>query len=211
MWRDDVNLPGILVIETDSSGLISRCVSENTTDSTANKFAVGCIRTMKDTGLTYVNIGTSAVPSWNSVTEVSNSDIDSGLIQTVIVNLTAAQINGMAAAPVEIIPAVAGKAIILDDMVFDLTGTATQFANGGVVNLQYKNTATGAGTTLHADIAATVVTGATGRVVTQRIAKDLSATASADIVGIGVFISNKTAAFITGTGTARVIARYHLV
>lgn len=204
MPQTDSALAGILVQLTDSSGYITDCISSAAFPTTASKFAKGCLLTDSTTGITYKNTGTVAVPVWTEV-------IGEGVVRTKIVALTAAQILGMAAAPVEVIPAIAGKAIILDDFVFDLTGTATQFANGGVVNLQYKNTATGAGTTLHADIAAAVVTGATGRVVTQRIAKDLSATATADIVGIGVYISNKTAAFITGTGTARCIVRYHTI
>lgn len=206
MPRTDSTIPGITILENDSNGYVVDCLSAGAFLTTASKFAVGCRLTDTNTGEQYYNAGTVAVPSWNSVAETS------GLTQQVVqVSLTAAQILGMAAAPVVVIPAVAGKAIILDDMVFDLTGTATQFANGGVVNLQYKNTATGAGTTLHADIAAAVVTGATARTITQRIAKDLSSTATADITGIGVYISNKTGAFTTGTGTAVVTARYHLI
>lgn len=194
-----IGIAGVTVYETDESGYAVLARTSGNLDTTASKYAVGCKMTDSTTGIEYINYGTVAAPAWGSAQQIR------------IVSLTAAQINGMAAAPVEVIPAVAGKAIILDDMVLDLTGTATQFANGGVVNLQYKNTATGAGTTLHADIAASVVTGATGRIITERVAKDLSSIATADITGIGVYISNKTAAFITGTGTARVIARYHLI
>lgn len=211
MPQTDITLGTILIQELNSEGLITLCQTNGDLNTTASKFAIGCMMTDTSTGKVYVNQGTVASPSWNSMTDIVNDDMDPTLIKYVTVNLTAAQILGMYAAPVQIIPAVSGKAIILDDMVFDLTGTATQFANGGVVNLQYKNTANGAGTTLHADIAATVVTGATSRTITQRVAKDLSSTATADITGIGVFISNKTAAFITGTGTAKVIARYHLI
>ena len=202
----------MLVDEYDVNHMIKRgTIPSGSPVTTASLFAPGALITSLDDSIIYRNSGTTAAPVWENISLVSSSEMDPLLMKTVQVSLTAAQINGMAAAPVVIIPAVAGKAIILDDMIFDLTGTATQFANGGVVNLQYKNTATGAGTTLHADIAAAVVTGATGRVITQRIAKDLSATATADITGIGVYISNKTAAFITGTGTAVVTARYHLV
>jgi hypothetical protein len=207
----DASLAGILIQETNSEGLITLCQSNGNLSTAASKFAVGCIMTDTTTGKEYANQGTVAVPSWNSMTDVDNADMDSSLIKVLSVNLTAAQINALYTTSVEIIPAVSGKAIILDDMVLDLTGTATQFTAGGVVNLQYKNTANGAGTTLHADIAATVVTGATGRVVTKRIAKDLSAIATADIVGIGVFVGAKTQNFATGTGTAKVIVRYHLI
>ncbi len=127
------------------------------------------------------------------------------------VSLTAAQIIALYTTSVEIIPAVAGKIIVLDSFVFDLTGTATQFTGGGVVNLQYDTTANGAGTTLHADIAATVVTGATARVITHRIPKDLSAIATASITGKSVCIGAKTAVFATGTGTAVCKVSYHLV
>ena len=202
----------MLVDEYDVNHLIKRGTIPNGTPvTTASLFAPGALITCLEDSKIYRNSGTTAAPVWESISEISSSEIDASVIRTVQVSLTAAQIKGMAAAPVVIIPAVAGKAIILDDMVLDLTGTATQFDNGGVVNLQYKNTATGAGTTLHADIDASVVTGATGRILTKRIAKDLSSIATADITGIGVYISNKTAAFDTGTGTAVVTARYHLV
>jgi len=208
------SIPGseMLVDEYDVNHLIKRGTIPNGTPvTTASLFAPGALITCLEDSKVYRNSGTTAAPVWDSISAISSDEIDASVIRTVQVSLTAAQINGMVAAPVVIIPAVTGKAIILDDMVLDLTGTATQFANGGVVNLQYKNTATGAGTTLHADIAASVVTGATARILTKRIAKDLSSIATADITGIGVYISNKTAAFDTGTGTAVVTARYHLV
>jgi len=142
---------------------------------------------------------------------VNAAALDQSTVQYKEVSLTAAQLNGMYAASVEIVPAVAGKAIVLDSFMLDLTGTATQFAGGGVVNLQYANTVNGAGTTLHADIAATVLTGATARVLTLRIPKDLSAIATTAINGIGVFIGNKSAAFTTGTGTAVCKVSYHVI
>lgn len=189
-------------ITKNTSGLwtlVHAPTSQMTLDTTANTYAVGCeILNLAD-GIKFYNRGTVAVPSWESE------------IISISVPLTAAQINGMYAASVPIISGYADKAIILDSFVFDLTGTATQFASGGVVNLQYKNTANGAGTTLHADIAASVLTGATGRVITQRIPKDISATATADITGVGVWLGNKTGAFTTGKGTAICKVRYHLV
>lgn len=211
MPKTDPALVGILIQEENSEGYITECESTGNLDTTANKFAKGCILQDSTSGKIYRNVGTTAVPSWSDVDYTETAEIDPTLVQYKAVSLTAAQINGMYAAPVEIIPAVAGKNIILDSFVFDLTGTATQFANGGVVNLQYKNTINGAGTTLHADIAATVVQNATARVVTFRIPKDQSAVATADITGIGVYISNKTGAFDTGTGTAICKVNYHLV
>ena len=111
----------------------------------------------------------------------------------------------------EIIPAVPGKSIIVEDVIFDLTGTATQFTGGGVVGVQYKNTANGAGQLAHADIAASVVTGATAQIITRRRGGELSSIAIADIKSIGLYISNKTAVFAAGTGTANVTVKYRLI
>lgn len=81
---------------------------------------------------------------------------------------------------------------------FNLKLCQKLFVNGGVAGVQYKNTVNGAGQLVHADIAAAVITGATARVITHRVGADVSSIATADIVGQGLFISNKTAAFATG-------------
>jgi hypothetical protein len=99
-----------------------------TLPTTANTFAIGCEMTNTADGKVYTNTGTVASPVWSLVQSSANAD--PLMVKTVSVALTAAQINGMYAASVEIIPAVTGYAIILDSFVFDLTGTATQFANG---------------------------------------------------------------------------------
>jgi hypothetical protein len=208
--KTDPSLASILIYETDEAGLITLCKTSGNLDTTASKFAVGCMMQDSVSGKTYINIGSVASPSWNSVSDVASGDMDQGLIRSVSINLSAAQINGMYAAPVLVLAGIAGKAIIVDTVQLDLTGTATQFAGGGVANVQYDNTANGAGTTCHADIAAAVFTGATALVKTHRISKDLSAIATSAIDGKGLYFSNKTAAFTTGTGTAVLTVRYHV-
>lgn len=173
--------------------------SQMTLDTTASTYAVGCEIHNTADGIRFYNRGTVAVPSWESE------------VISITVPMTAAEIISNYTTSKLIIPAYNGKIISLIDFVYDLTGTATQFTGGGVVNLQYKNTANGAGTTLHADIAASVVTGATARVVTKRIPKDLSAVATADITGVGVYCGTKTAVFAAGTGTALLKVKYQLV
>ena len=173
--------------------------SQMTLDITASRYAIGCKITNVADGVVFRNTGTVASPSWESD------------VQSISVSLTAAEIIALYTTSIEVIPSYNGKAVILDSFVFDLTGTATQFTGGGVVNLQYKNTANGAGTTLHADIAATVVTGATARILTHRIPKDLSSIATANITSIGVYIGAQTAVFAVGTGTAVCRVKYHLI
>ena len=135
--------------------------------------------------------------------------VETQVADVAVVDLTAAQIIAMYTTPVEVVPAKTGKAIIVDAVEFDMTRTSTAFTGGGVVAVQYDNTANGAGTATHATIAATVVTGAAGETRTFRIPVVLSDIAASAIEGIGLYISNQTAVFAAGTGTARVTVHYH--
>ena len=94
--------------------------------------------------------------------KVKKNGVETQVADVVVKDLTAAQIIAMYAAPIEVVPAVSGKAIFVESVEFDITRTSTQFTGGGVVNLQLANTANGAGTKVHADIAASVVTGTAG-------------------------------------------------
>jgi len=170
-----------------------------TIDTTAGRYAIGCEVLNVASGATYRNVGTVAAPVWEQETG------------SVVVQLAAADLIAMYATPVAIVPAIAGKAIIVDSMEFDITRSATAFTGGGVIAVQYANTANGAGTATTATIAATVVTGAAGRTITARIPVVQSDIATASITGIGLYISNQTAAFATGTGTAVVRLKYHTV
>lgn len=187
----------------DNAGLFLEAECTGTPPTTANIFQVGCRMVSTDSAsgavAIYTNTGTSAAPVFSQAGG------------TATVSMAAADLIAMFATPVAIVAAVTGKSIVVDSMEFDITRTATAFTGGGVVAVQYANTANGAGTATTATIAATVVTGAAGRTITARIPVNQSDIASASIVGIGLFISNQTAAFATGTGTAAVTVRYHLV
>lgn len=190
----------LTIIDKTVDGLaLFGTIASGTIPTTTGIFAPGCKIVDLSTGVVYTNSGTSTSVAWSSEVLVKK------------VSLTAANLIAMYAAPVEIIPAVQGKAIIVDSVDFVITRTSTAFTGGGVVALQYKNTANGAGTATHATIAATVVTGAAGTTYTARIPVVLSDVASADIAGIGLFLSNATAAFAAGTGTAEITVRYHLI
>lgn len=141
--------------------------------------------------------------------KVKKNGVETQVADVAVVDLTAAQIIAMYTTPVEVVPAKTGKAVIVDSVEFDMTRTSTAFTGGGVVAVQYANTANGAGTATHATIAATVVTGAAGETRTFRIPVVLSDVAASAIEGIGLYISNQTAVFAAGTGTARVTVHYH--
>ena len=184
----------------DTKGYITLCRSEGNFATTASKFAIGCQLIDSTTGTSYINTGTVAAPAWTSQIGMA-----------AWVDLTAAQIAGMYATPVQLVAPVAGKAIIVDSAEVVVKGTVTQFASGGAVAIQYDSTVHGAGTAATATIAAAVVNNATANVYTRRIPVDLSAIASASIINIGLYISNASGAFTTGNGTATVTIRYHLV
>ncbi len=131
---------------------------------------------------------------------------------TQVVALTAANLQAMYATPVLVVPAVSNKAIVVNSVEFVITRTATAFTSGGVVAVQYNSTANGAGTSVQSStIAASVVTGAAGTTYTVRPPATLSDIATASIKGIGLYISNATAAFATGTGTAVLRVTYRLI
>jgi hypothetical protein len=205
---------GCLFIKTDAGNGVKSLYENVGTTASCNFNLIGDISSAEIANLA---ISTAKLAELAVTTSkiadgaVTNGQIDAGLIKTVQIPLTAAQINGMYAAPVLVLAGIAGKAIFVDSVNFDLTGTATQFAAGGVANVQYAATVNGAGTTAHADIAAAVITGATALVKTHRIGKDLSSIATASIDGIGLYFSNKTGAFTTGTGTGVLTVRYHVV
>ena len=207
-----INGSEMLVYEYDVNHYIKRGTIPNGEPvTTASLFAPGALITCLEDSKIYRNSGTTAAPVWDSITAISSDEIDQGLIKTVTIALTAAQLKAMFTTPVLVLAGVAGKAHIVDSAMFALTGTATQFTGGGVANVQYDDTAEGLGTAAHADIAASVVTGATALVKTHRIGKDLSAVATAAIDGLGLYFSNKDAVFETGTGTATLTVRYHTV
>jgi hypothetical protein len=127
------------------------------------------------------------------------------------VSLTAANIIAMYAAPVVLIDSPgSGKSIVVQRAVVTMTRTSTAFTGGGVVILQYGSTANGAGTqSVDSTVAAAVVTGAAGTTVTARtgaVISDLAATSSRDTA---LYVSNATAAFAAGTGTATVDLWYY--
>lgn len=186
-------------IETATGLILEATIDSGTIPTTASLYAPGARVLDLSSGIWYVNNGSTAVPVFNS-----------GFL-TKVVSLSAADLIAMYAAPVALIAAVPNKAIILDSLEFVITRTSTAFTGGGVVAAQYDSTANGAGTALHATLAATVVTGAAGTSYSARIPVVLSDVASTAIVGIGVYLSNATAAFAAGTGTAQVTLRYHLV
>ena len=165
-------------------------------------------------------IGATATPfvsgNFPAASGTAGLMVDSGfgtnnILQYAEVDFTAAQWNGMYAAPVQLVAAPgANKIIVVDRVVLDMTFVAAQYANGGVVAAQYDSTVHGAGAPASATIAAATINGyaaSTGIMV----AGAMSSVAFTNMVNKGLFLSNDTGAFTTGDGTWKVHVWYHIV
>lgn len=123
------------------------------------------------------------------------------------VALSAANLIAMFTTPVEIIPAPgAGKYIVVEQIVLEMTRSATAFTGGGVVTFQYA-----AGAVVHSgSIPAAVINGGAG-VVHTLLAPNTTANGITVPENTAVTITNGTAAFATGTGTAIAKIWYRIV
>ena len=126
----------------------------------------------------------------------------------IFVSLTAAQIIAMGTTPITIIPAPgSGKAIVIEQIVLELVLTATAFTGGGVVHFYYHGQTT---ELMSATIAAATVQGGAGTsiFILQPVATAGGSVVTADV---GIDITNATAAFAAGTGTAKLFITYKIV
>lgn len=169
--------------------------TNGTSGTGVNRVPPGSIYTDYTNGVRWVNVGTSASPVWSPIDFVS-------------VAITSANILAMNATPVNVIAAPpAGYALVVNNILVTITRTATAYANGGVVTFVY----TGGAVAVHAgSITAATITGGAGTVLNQ-LGPAVQANASIVPTATGVDITNGTAAFITGTGTAVVRFSYSVV
>ena len=117
-------------------------------------------------------------------------------------NLTAAQINGMYAAPIPLVSAPgAGFGLIADSIYLEGVWGTVAFAAGAAIALQYASTVHGAGTNaLSTTVPATFLTTFAANQYTTVISADIAVVASANFTNVGLYLSNITQAFTTGTG-----------
>lgn len=132
-------------------------------------------------------------------------------IQYVQVAMTAAQWNAMSVTPFQILAAPGANLIYeVDNVFYDMTFVTAQYAAGGIVNLQFDNTATGAGVAVTKDTAAATIQGlAASSIVRPGLLE--GAYAQATTVNKGLFMSNKTGAFTTGDGTWKINVAYRII
>lgn len=146
-----------------------------------------------------------------NVVDYANIALD--VAATATVALTAAQINGMYAAPVQLLAAPGvGNLIIIDSMLWDVAFVSAQYASGGAIAAQYGNTVHGAGPAASANMAAANLIGVAASSFlgngSGSTALDVTKTAS---LNTAVYLSNATGAFTTGDSTVNLYIRYRVV
>jgi hypothetical protein len=135
---------------------------------------------------------------------VTSSKTSKLLAQYIAVPMTAAQFNGMWAAPFQLIAAAgANTLIVVERAILAMTFVSAAYAAGGVVGLQYDNTVHGAGVAAsNTEAAADFFAAASTAFQFNGAAGDTVAiTPFTTSVNKGIFISNLTQAFTTGDGT----------
>lgn len=141
---------------------------------------------------------------------VTTGNVSPALIQSVSIALSSAQILGMYVTPVQVTtPAVAGKSILPLYWLLRMVRSATAYASGGNVQIQYGNTGSGGGTAQGNTLSSSVITGGAGTVDT--FVPALAATNITTTQNSNIFVTNATGAFTTGTGTATLVLWYALV
>lgn len=135
--------------------------------------------------------------------------------RTISVAVTAAEVNGAYAAPKLILAAAsAGTYHVVHGVQYEFDFGAAQFANGGVLGLQYAATVNGAGLLTHLGILAAVVQGVAADFIIGATGWEIAGLvggAAASVVAQGLYLSNKTAAFDTGDSDLMVHVTYSTV
>lgn len=129
---------------------------------------------------------------------------------TVSVPLTAAQWNGMYAAPVLLLNAPgANRLIYVNRLILAMKFVSAQYASGGAVAAQYESTVDGAGVAATATLAAATVNGLTASTV--EVVAGASSIVYAAAVNQPLYLSNATGAFTTGDSTWVATVNYSVI
>lgn len=161
----------------------------------AGKVGIGGIYTDYTNGVRWMNVGTKASPTWSP-------------LDPVIISVSSANILAMNGAPVTLIAAPpTGFLLLVSSITLEMTTTATAYANGGVVSFVYH----GGSTAAHSGtIPAAVVTAGAGTTFTM-LGPATGSNGTTIPTATALDITNGTAPFITGTGTAKAIIAYRVV
>lgn len=167
--------------------------------------------------ITYPNAVGGALLADNNLDDVSsvatalvNLGLASNQIRYATVAMTAAEWNGMYAAPKLLVAAGGANTLIVPERIYaEMTYGAAAYAAGGVVGVQYDSTVQGAGVAASTTIAAASfqATASTSFLFNGA----LTAAAFSTTVNKGLYLSNLTGAFTTGDSTWVIHLYYNII
>lgn len=167
--------------------------------------------TISNTGvLTIVNLAVTGAKMAANTVDFGQIALDVAASATV--TLSAAQILGMYATPVQLIAAPgAGKLILIDSILWDIAFVSAQYAAGGAIAAQYGNTVHGGGSAASGTLAAASLNGVAASGFLSNAGSAGLLNAPATVENTAVYLSNATAAFTTGDSTVTLYVRYRIV
>jgi hypothetical protein len=178
----------------------------------ASNNSLSTVASTAGSGFTAGNFTTAADTA--GTIQDSGFNVDN-ILRVASVAISAAEFNGMYAAPKQLIAAPgANKLIVVDRLELIMTFGAAQFASGGVVAAQYDSTVHGAGVLATNSEAAADFTGAaasTTFVFNGNAGNTVGAMPFSTTVNKGLYLSNATGAFTTGDSTFVAKVHYRIV
>jgi hypothetical protein len=129
-------------------------------------------------------------------------------LQYVKISPTATAIKAMRTTPIQVIAAAGANTLILpQETLIEHVRDGTAYAAGGSIRLQYDSTTLAGGVAASESVIADAITNATARF--NYIAYTASSnTAGSTTVNKGIYLTNITAAFTTGTDTVNIYVWY---
>ena len=159
-------------------------------------------------GGTDAMIEAATVPGGVSIEDLRTG----GETNEVTVTLTAAQVNTMFTTPVELIPApAAGSFLVVSQAILVNENGGTAWTSGGAITIGYSNANPGSPNALSGTIAATFLTSPTVKQILTLAGAQIASAAESTVDALGIFISNATQVFATGTGTLKIRLLYTVV
>jgi hypothetical protein len=129
-----------------------------------------------------------------------------------LLTLTAAQVNTMFTTPVELLPPpAAGSFYVVQQAILVNENGGTAWTAGGAITIGYSNANPGSPNALTGTIAATFLTSPTVKQVLTLAGAQIASAAESTVDALGIYISNATQVFATGTGVLKVKLLYTTV
>ena len=151
-----------------------------------------------------------------AVTDAANVSINDlrtgGETNEATLTLTAAQVNTMYTTPVELLPApAAGSFYVVQQAILVNENGGTAWTSGGAITIGYSNANPGSPNALTGTIAATFLTSPVAKQIITLAGAQIATALESTVDALGIFISNATGVFATGTGTLKVRLLFTIV